>query len=130
MVSKDQASTWGKRAEALFEEFMERKYSKAQDKVDQVVEKADGFVDGAVDKVQAKVVRPATVLARAVAFSIILFVLGVASFVFFTIGLFRFIDTYLFASHQWLSYLSIGAWFIFLGLFILRFRVSRKSRRN
>ena len=109
---------------------MERKYSKAKDSVDLVFDKAEGFVDSAVDQVQSKVVSPATIISRAVAFSIILVVLALFSMIFLTIGLFRFVDTYLFASHQWLSYLAIGAWFILLGLFILRFRQSRKSRRS
>lgn len=109
---------------------MERGYSKAKDSVDQVVDKAEGLVDSAVDQVQSKIVRPVTIFSRAVAFSIILVVLGLCSLIFLTIGLFRFVDTYLFASHQWLSYLLIGAWFILWGLFILRFRQSRKNRRS
>jgi hypothetical protein len=129
-MNKNKSSAWGQRFESLVEDFMERGYSKAKDSVDQVVDKAEGLVDSAVDQVQSKIVRPVTIFSRAVAFSIILVVLGLFSLIFLTIGLFRFVDTYLFASHQWLSYLLIGAWFILWGLFILRFRQSRKNRRS
>lgn len=104
MVSKDESSKWS--------------------------DKAESFVDSAVEKVNKKVLRPANIAVRVVAFSAILIVVGIFSFVFFTIGLFRFMNTYLFASHQWLSYLSVGAWFVLVGLFLYRFRISRKQRRS
>jgi hypothetical protein len=38
------------------------------------------------------------------------------------IGLVRFFDVYVFASHQWLTYVCIGAVFVAAGLFIWRSR--------
>ncbi len=134
MVSKAESSHWSKKVEAFIEGAMERRYAKVGDSVDEAIHKfqskAEDFVDSAVNQVQRKVVRPITVAARALAFSIILVVVGIVSFILFVIGLFRFVDTYLFASHQWLSYMSIGALFILLGLCIYRFRISRKARRS
>jgi ABC-type nickel/cobalt efflux system permease component RcnA len=45
------------------------------------------------------------------------------------IGLFRLFDVYLFASHQWLSYASIGALFVVAGLVIWRRRRPIDSRK-
>ena len=45
------------------------------------------------------------------------------------IGLFRLFDVYIFASHQWLSYASIGALFVLAGLIIWRRRRPIDSRK-
>jgi hypothetical protein len=142
VVSKVGSSGWSKKVEAFIEEKVEsfsdgaadRAQTKAEDFVDEVGAKVQSrvneFLNEAVDKVQSKVVRPATVVMRAISFSIILVTLLITSFIFFTIGLFRFINIYLFAAHQWLTYLVFGVLYILLGLVIYRFRLSRKSRRS
>jgi hypothetical protein len=142
VVSKFGLSSWAKRVEAFLEQraesfidgVTERAQSKADDFVEEVTAKVqsrvDNLVNVAVDTVQAKVVRPATVATRALSFSILLVALLLSSSIFFTIGLFRFINIYLFAAHQWLSYLSVGILFILLGLITYRFRIPRKNRRS
>jgi ABC-type nickel/cobalt efflux system permease component RcnA len=43
------------------------------------------------------------------------------------IALIRLFDVYVFSSHQWLTYVSIGAVFIIAGLFIWRYRRTQNA---
>ena len=81
-----------------------------------------GQLDHVLDIVHDRVLRPIFIAGRAVAFGFILFLMAIVLAVALVIGLVRFFDVYVFASHQWLTYVCIGAVFVAAGLFIWRSR--------
>jgi hypothetical protein len=87
-----------------------------------VVDRLFGQLDHALDVVHDRVLRPIFIAGRAVAFGFILFLMAIVLAVALVIGLVRFFDVYVFASHQWLTYVCIGAVFVAAGLFIWRSR--------
>jgi len=75
-----------------------------------------------MDTVHDRVLRPIFIAGRAVAFGSILLLMAIVLAVALVIGVVRFFDVYVFASHQWLTYVCIGAVFVAAGLFIWRYR--------
>jgi hypothetical protein len=76
-----------------------------------IVDKALHSFDHVLDVVHDRVLRPIVLLVALV------------------IGLFRLFDVYVFASHQWLSYATIGAVFVLVGMYIWRRRRPITSRK-
>jgi uncharacterized membrane protein YcjF (UPF0283 family) len=96
---------------------------------DDVVDKALGSLDHLLDVVHDKVLRPIMLAGRAIAFSAILVLMAIVLVSMLVIGVVRLLDVYAFASHQWLSYLLVGAISLALGLFIWRRRHPVKLRK-
>ncbi len=87
-----------------------------------VVDKVFGQLDHVMDLLHDRVLRPIFIAGRAVAFGFILFLMAIVLAVALVIGVVRFFDVYVFASHQWLTYVCIGAVFVAVGLFLWRNR--------
>ena len=96
---------------------------------DDVVDKALGTLDHLLDVVHDKVLRPIMLAGRAIAFSAILVLMAIVLVSMLVIGFVRLLDVYAFASHQWLSYLLVGAISLTTGLFIWRRRHPVKLRK-
>jgi hypothetical protein len=87
-----------------------------------LVDKAFGQLDHALDIVHDRVLRPIFIAGRAVAFGFIVALMAIVLTVALVIALVRLFDVYVFASHQWLTYACLGAVFVVAGLVIWRFR--------
>jgi len=87
-----------------------------------VVDKAFGQLDHVMDIVHDRVLRPIFIAGRAIAFGFIVVLMTIVLVVALLIALVRLFDVYVFASHQWLTYVCIGATFVVAGLVIWRFR--------
>ncbi len=86
------------------------------------VDKALHRFDHVLDLVHDKLLRPILLAGRFVAYGFIVFLASIVLFGAFVIGLVRLFNVYLFAGHEWLSYLVIGAISLFTGLVIWRRR--------
>ena len=75
-----------------------------------------------MDIVHDRVMRPIFIAGRAVAFGFVVVLMSIVLVVTLLIALIRLFDVYVFASHQWLTYVCIGATFVVAGLGIWRFR--------
>lgn len=93
------------------------------------VDKALHSFDHVLDVVHDRVLRPILLVGRVLAFGLIILLAVLVLLVALVIGLFRLFDVYLFASHQWISYASIGALFVLAGLIIWRRRRPIDSRK-
>ena len=87
-----------------------------------VVDKALGVLDHALDVVHDSVLRPLLVAARAVAFGLVVVVAAIVLALVVVIGLTRLLNVYLFAGHEYLTYLVLGAISLVAGLVIWRRR--------
>ncbi|MHB8827563.1 MAG: hypothetical protein ACYC5Z_07860 [Acidimicrobiales bacterium] len=96
---------------------------------DDIVDKALGALDHLLDIVHDKVLRPIMLAGRVIAFSAILVLMAILLAAMLVIGFVRLLDVYAFASHQWLSYLLVGAISLTSGLFIWRRRHPVKLRK-
>ncbi|MGA2968315.1 MAG: hypothetical protein ABSE75_00740 [Acidimicrobiales bacterium] len=94
-----------------------------------IVDKALHSFDHVLDVIHDRVLRPILLAGRALAYGLIIVLAALVLLVALVIGLFRLFDVYLFASHQWLSYASIGALFVVAGLVIWRRRRPIDSRK-
>lgn len=94
-----------------------------------IVDKALHSFDHVLDVVHDRVLRPILLAGRAIAFGLIIVLAVLVLLVALVIGLFRLFDVYVFASHQWLSYASIGAVFVLVGMYIWRRRRPITSRK-
>ena len=92
-----------------------------------LVDKAFGQLDHALDIVHDRVLRPIFIAGRAVAFGFIIVLMSIVLVVALLIALIRLFDVYVFASHQWLTYVCIGATFVVAGLVLWRFRRTEHS---
>jgi hypothetical protein len=86
------------------------------------VDKALHKFDNVLDLVHDKLLRPILLAGRFVAYGFIVLLASVVLFGAFVIGLVRLLNVYLFAGHEWLSYLVIGAISLVTGLIIWRRR--------
>lgn len=84
--------------------------------------RAMAAIDQLVDTVHDKLLRPVIMVARTVAVSFILTICLIVVFVALGIGLLRVFDVYLFASHQWASWATLGAASTLIGVFLWRWR--------
>lgn len=94
-----------------------------------IVDKALHSFDHVLDVIHDRVLRPILLAGRALAYGLIIVLAVLVLLVALVIGLFRLFDVYLFASHQWISYASIGALFVLAGLVIWRRRRPIDSRK-
>ncbi len=86
------------------------------------VDKALHKFDSVLDLVHDKLLRPILLAGRFVAYGFIVLLAAIVLFGAFVIGLVRLLNVYLFAGHEWLSYLVIGAISLVTGLIIWRRR--------
>ncbi len=93
-----------------------------EEKEPDFVDKGFAALDHALDMVHDKVMRPLFLAGRAVAFGFIIVLLTLVLSVSLLIALIRLFNVYVFSSHQWITYASIGAAFMLLGLLIWRKR--------
>ncbi|MFZ1063746.1 MAG: hypothetical protein WAN30_09795 [Acidimicrobiales bacterium] len=89
-----------------------------------VVDKAFAQLDHALDIVHDRVLRPIFIAGRAVAFGFIIVLMAIVLVAALLIALIRLFDVYVFSSHQWLTYVCIGATFVVAGLVFWRYRRS------
>jgi hypothetical protein len=94
-----------------------------------LVDKAFGQLDHALDIVHDRVLRPIFIAGRAVAFGFIVALMAIVLVVALVIALVRLFDVYVFASHQWLTYVCLGAVFVAAGLVIWRYRRPENVRK-
>ena len=94
-----------------------------------LVDKAFGQLDHALDIVHDRVLRPIFIAGRAVAFGFIVALMAIVLVVALVIALVRLFDVYVFASHQWLTYVCLGAGFVAAGLVIWRYRRPENVRK-
>ncbi len=87
-----------------------------------LVDKALRSFDHVLDIVHDKVVRPLLIAGRAIAFGFIIAVSALVLVIVLAIGLVRLLNVYLFAGHEWLTYLIVGVLWIIGGLLIWRRR--------
>ncbi len=93
------------------------------------VDKALHSFDHVLDVVHDRVLRPVLLVGRVLAFGLVILLAVVVLLVALVIGLFRIFDVYVFASHQWISYASIGAIFVLAGFIVWRRRRPIDSRK-
>jgi hypothetical protein len=74
------------------------------------------WIDGVVELLRDKTVRPVTLVARVVVFGIIIFAAAVTTVVLVSIALIRLLTVYAFDGRVWLSDLVVGALFVILGI--------------
>ena len=103
--------------------------SSSERRQDDLVDKALTGLDHVLDVVHDKVLRPIMLAGRVLAFSAILVLMSIVLVAMLVIGLVRFLDVYAFASHQWLTYLLVGAISLVVGLVIWRRRHPVKLRK-
>jgi VIT1/CCC1 family predicted Fe2+/Mn2+ transporter len=94
-----------------------------------LVDKALGAVDGVLDTVHDKVIRPIILAGRYIAYGLIILLAAIVIVVALLIGSIRFMNVYFFAHHIWLTDVVVGAVLFVTGLVVWRFRASPKDRR-
>ena len=94
-----------------------------------LVDKALHKFDHVLDLVHDKVIRPILLMGRFVAYGVIVFLASVVLFGALVIGLVRLCNIYLFAGHEWLSYLIIGVLSLVTGMIIWRRRRPVNARK-
>jgi phosphatidylglycerophosphate synthase len=78
--------------------------------------------DHVLDIVHDKVLRPILLAGRVIAYGFIILLAALVLVAALLIGIIRFVNVYLFAGHEYITYLSVGALSIFAGMFIWRRR--------
>jgi hypothetical protein len=78
--------------------------------------------DQVLDIVHNRVIRPILLAGRAIAFGFIILLASIVLLGALVIGLIRLMNVYLFAGHEWLSYLVVGVISLVAGLIIWRRR--------
>ena len=94
-----------------------------------LVDKALHKFDHVLDVVHDKVLRPILLAGRFVAYGFIVFLASVVLIGALVIGLVRLCNVYLFAGHEWLSYLVIGVLSLVTGMIIWRRRRPVNTRK-
>jgi hypothetical protein len=78
--------------------------------------------DHVLDIVHDKVLRPILLAGRVIAYGFIIVLAALVLIAVLLIGIIRFVNVYLFAGHEYITYLSVGALSILAGMFIWRRR--------
>lgn len=94
-----------------------------------LVDKALHKFDHVLDLVHDKVLRPILLAGRFVAYGFIVLLASVVLLGALVIGLVRLCNIYLFAGHDWLSYLVIGVLSLVTGMIIWRRRRPVNTRK-
>jgi hypothetical protein len=87
-----------------------------------VVELAMGALDGLLETLQRRVIRPILVAGRYLAYGFVLLMTATVITVALVIGLVRFMDVYFFGNRVWISDVVVGALSLVIGLLIWRKR--------
>lgn len=95
-----------------------------------LVDRALGSLDHALDIVHDKVLRPILLAGRTLAFVFVLLLVGLVLVSVLIIGIIRLFNVYLFANHVWLSYALVGVLSLGTGLVIWRRRRPLPQRKN
>ncbi|MHB8333856.1 MAG: hypothetical protein ACYDEH_02990 [Acidimicrobiales bacterium] len=95
-----------------------------------LVDRALGSLDHALDIVHDKVLRPILLAGRTLAFVFVLLLVGLVLVSVLIIGIIRLFNVYLFADHVWLSYALVGVLSLGTGLVIWRRRRPLPQRKN
>ncbi len=95
-----------------------------------LVDRALGTLDHALDIVHDKVLRPILLAGRTLAFVFVLVLVGLVLVSVLIIGIIRLFNVYLFANHVWLSYALVGVLSLGAGLVIWRRRRPLPQRKN
>ena len=83
-------------------------------------------VEGLVDTLRSRSVRPLAAAARILAFSLIAVAMLLLLAAALAITVVRVLDIYAFTHHQYLSYVATGGIFALAGLFLFTLRKSRR----
>lgn len=94
-----------------------------------VVDRALRSFDHVLDTVHDRVLRPVLVAGRTIAFGFILLLMAILVIISLVIGIIRLMNIYLFAGHEWLSYVVVGITSLIGGLIIWRRRGPVKLRK-
>ena len=87
-----------------------------------IVDRLLAGVDHGLDLVHDKVLRPIILAGRAIAYGLIIALAAVVFVIVLVIGSIRLLNVYVFPSHQWITYVAIGALSIIAGFIIWRKR--------
>ena len=104
--------------------------SPTPDREPDVVDRALGILDHALDVVHDKVLRPILLAGRTLAFIFVLFLVGLVLVSVLIIGVIRLFNVYFFANHVWLSYALVGVLSLVAGMIIWRRRRPLPQRKN
>ena len=85
--------------------------------------------DHVLDTVHDKVLRPIIMAARALAYGFIIVLVALVFVAALIIGFIRLLNIYAFHGHEWITYGSVGAVSLILGLVIWRRRRPLKLRK-
>lgn len=96
--------------------------SDAEPRDPDLVDRLLAQLDHVLDLVHDRVLRPILLAGRFLAYGFILALVSLVLISVVIIGLVRVLNVYLFAGHEWLSYLVIGALSLVTGLVIWRRR--------
>ena len=96
--------------------------SDAEPRDPDLVDRLLAQLDHALDLVHDRVLRPILLAGRFLAYGFILILVSLVLISVVIIGLVRVLNVYVFAGHEWLSYLVIGALSLVTGLIIWRRR--------
>ncbi len=88
-----------------------------------------GALDHLTDLLNDRIMRPLTLVGRTVAYGFVLLVVGLTTLFLALVFLKRFIDIYLFAGHQWISFMILGTLLVGLGLVVWRRRRPQRLRK-
>ncbi len=94
-----------------------------------LVDRLLGFVDHLLDVVHDRVLRPIIVAARVVAYGLIIALAAIILVAALVIGFVRLLNVYAFNGRDWLSYASVGALSVIIGMVIWRRRRPLKLRK-
>ena len=94
-----------------------------------LVDRLLGFVDHLLDVVHDRVLRPIIVAARVVAYGLIAALAAIILVAALVIGFVRLLNVYAFNGRDWLSYASVGALSVVIGMVIWRRRRPLKLRK-
>lgn len=95
-----------------------------------LVDRALGTLDHALDVIHDRVLRPILLAGRTIAFIFVLVLVGLVLLIVLVVGVIRLFNVYLFANHVWLSYALVGVLSLSAGLIIWRRRRPLPERKN
>jgi hypothetical protein len=87
-----------------------------------IVDRLLAGVDHLLDLLHDKVLRPIILAGRAIAYGLIIALAAVVFVVVLVIGFIRLLNIYAFSTHEWITYLLIGALAMIFGFIIWRKR--------
>lgn len=104
--------------------------SPTPDREPDLVDRALGTLDHALDVLHDKVLRPILLAGHTLAFIFVLLLVSLVLVIVLIVGIIRLFNVYLFANHVWLSYALVGVLSLVAGLIIWRRRRPLPQRKN